>query len=72
MASNFSQSTSNREHVVAGHNVRAMLDVLDIKRIRMITDMDDVCPLNCLLQQWWKDNELVCISQPFGGCAAGW
>jgi hypothetical protein len=71
MARNLTKSASNCEHVVARHNVWAMVDVLDIKRIGMIANMDDVGPLDCLLQQCGKDNELVYISQPFGGCAPG-
>src|ERR1700686_4375959 len=41
MASNLTKSASDGQHIVTCDNVWAMLDVLDIKRIRVITYVDD-------------------------------
>jgi hypothetical protein len=49
MTGKFAKGASNCEHVMAGNNVGAMLDILDIERIGVITDVDDVCPLCCFL-----------------------
>jgi hypothetical protein len=51
---------------MAGYNVRAMLHVLDVKGIRVIANVDDICPLNCPLQRLRKDDELIYISKPLG------
>ena len=65
-------STSNREHIVAGHNVRTMLHVLYVERVRVVANMDNICPLNHLNEAFGKNDELIEVAQPLGGSATQW
>ena len=50
---------------MAGHHMRTIPDVLDVKRIRMIANVDGIGPLHGLPEQLGKNEKLVRISKPF-------
>jgi hypothetical protein len=62
-------STSNRKHIVTGHHVRTMLHVLYVERVRVVANMDNICPLNHINKAFGENDELIEVAQPLGGSA---
>ena len=61
---NLSERTSDRQKIVTSHHVWDKPQVPSVKRIRMITNVNDVRVVNGGSKYKWKQNEFIDVAQP--------